>query len=236
MIFPAWLRSLLNPGPDKQYLELLEYLRAHQTPILRVNDICRLKPRRFCMIIHRVDRLNNRILGLATTEHRQGFKITYFVRSTDHQIDKPKLLKLKHYEHEVGYYYENISYVSKAYKCSNFHELITKAHLNFENNITKLREAIPVFFIMARNSTPEIDNHDLWKHFTLREVDVRADIELDSRFHDLILIKRVKTRLVQFYIDNTGTVIGSGNRFRSFGELMTAFKDHEIPDRLILDC
>ena len=151
---------------------------------------------------HDVDRKPKNALKMAHLEAEMGIKASYYFRIP--KTFQPEIIKqIAELGHEIGYHYENLSFLSKR---KDFRKLKTpqnpklkneffKAALkDFEEKLNKLRELYPVKTICMHGSPlSKWDNRDLWKKYDYRDFGIIAEPYFDIDFNEV------------FYITDTGS-------------------------------
>jgi len=223
-----------SPIP-KGYDDFLQSIKNKGIVPSRVCDVARLKQQSFCMIIHKVLSANDKFLPMARLEHSMGIKATYLMRGDEYLPDRTIRKALKNINHEIAYHYENISYIKRKYKPNRDSDLRERAWWNFRKNMNEFREVSPVFFIMAYNPDPDIDNGSLICDYHRRDQRIRADIGKDMRYLNAVWIDCSKHEIQADYLDEQGKRSPLEKSFTNLSELIEHFNTHEYPDRVIFE-
>ena len=155
--------------------------------ILRFDEYFNLnpKPDYYAIIRHDVDRMPNHALKMAKFESEKGIKSTYYFRAKFHTY-KPDIIKeIYSLGHEIGYHYESLSDMNGE---------MSKALEDFEGNLNKFREIVPVRTIsMHGRPFSKIDNRDLWKDLKnhqrlVDEFGILGEVYIDIDYDDIAYI------------------------------------------------
>jgi len=115
----------------------------------------KLKPDRFCIIRHDVDRMPRRAMRMAELENRLGVHATYFFRIKRNTFRPDIIRSISELGHEIGYHYESLSDAK-----GNF----DLALADFAQNLEKIRRIAPVqTVVMHGRPLSKYDNLDLWR-------------------------------------------------------------------------
>ncbi len=171
----------------KSYKSYIEQIIKNYPTTLRFDEYFLKKeiPQSFVIIRHDVDRMPKRALNMAKIEKSLGVSATYYFRLKKHTFNTDIILKIFEMGHEIGYHYEDLSDASG--------DMVT-ALKNFENNLNKLREIVPVKTIsMHGRPLKKQDNRDMWKSekndkFLKNKLDILGEVYLDIDYTDIAYI------------------------------------------------
>lgn len=139
------------------YEEYLKELKHSFSLILKFDEFLKKEtiPQSFCIIRHDVDRRPGNALLMAQIEKSMGIKSTYYFRVKPHVFKPDIIRRISDMGHEVGYHYECLSDSKGDIKA---------ALENFETNLIKLKEIVPVHTISMHGSPmSRFDNRDIWR-------------------------------------------------------------------------
>lgn len=144
-----------------------------------------VKPEKFCLIRHDVDRKPNAALAMAKLEQEMGIVSTFYFRAKS-QTFKPKILiEIAAMGHEIGYHYESLSDTNGDIK---------KAIEDFAINLVAFRKIVPISTCsMHGRPLKPYDNRDIWKikenkHFLKNELGIIGEVYLDIDYTDIAYI------------------------------------------------
>ena len=198
-------RKLLNSLKKQNYSfhTLQDFIKSFTSSPTHLVTLSPCHPINSPLIIlrHDVDRKPQNALKMAELEAEMSIKASYYFRIP--KTFKPEIIKqIANLGHEIGYHYENLSFLSKR---KDFRKLKTpqnpklkneffKAALkDFEEKLNKLRELYPVKTICMHGSPlSKWDNRDLWKKYDYRDFGIIAEPYFDIDFNEV------------FYITDTG--------------------------------
>jgi hypothetical protein len=139
------------------YRDYLQAIKSSYQNILRLDEFFHAKPKpeTFCLIRHDVDRKPKKALKMAELEKEMGIRVTYYFRAKSH-VFKPEIIKkISSLGHEIGYHYESLSDTNGD---------ISLALKDFENNLKRFREIVPIKTIsMHGRPFKPFDNLDMWR-------------------------------------------------------------------------
>lgn len=166
------------------YERYLRAIKSSYSNILRFDEFFRTnpKPESFCLIRHDVDRRPKKALQMARLEKTLQVHSTYYFRTKRH-VFKPEIIRqISSLGHEIGYHYETLS---------DTHGDLDAALRDFECNLKKLREIVPVKTVSMHGSPlSTIDNRDMWRdrnshRLLVEEYSILGEIYLDIDYSDI---------------------------------------------------
>jgi len=169
------------------YRKYLDAIRISYPNIMLFTEYlnAKIKPTTFCMIRHDVDRMPKRALKMALIEKDMGIKATYYFRTKKHTFKPDIIRKVFRAGHEIGYHYENLS---------DNKGNISLALKNFENNLSLLRNIVPVRTIAMHGSPfSKQDNRDMWRkshahQYLLDQCNILGEVYLDINYEQIAYI------------------------------------------------
>lgn len=171
----------------KAYQAYLESIAGNGIPFVRYRDFMPLsmKPERFCLIRHDVDRLPQSALRMARLEADMGVVSTYYFRTKPHTFQPDIIRAIADMGHEVGYHYESLSDTQGN---------ISAAIVDFRQNLVRLREVAEVSTCsMHGRPLRPFDNRDIWRdpdnHAMLKEeLGLMGEVYLDIDYTDIAYV------------------------------------------------
>lgn len=211
-IYKKLLDSLLSK--KYQFVTVEEYFTqqfAPSSPRLHASSL----PRRIVIMRHDVDRKPANSLRMAHLEAALGVKATYYFRTIAQTLQPQIIKEIAELGHEIGYHYENLATANSRMKnveCNppssqtpglrrtrmkNVKEhqgrLYDIALEDFEENLAKLREIVPIKNICMHGSPlSKLDSRDLWKHYNYKDYGIISEPYFDIDYQNV------------FYITDTG--------------------------------
>lgn len=181
---------------------------------------------RVIILRHDVDLLPHNSLAFAEIQNKQGVKGSYYFRAVPESWDDTIIKKIYELGHEVGYHYECLTSINGD---------LEKGIKDFETNLEKLRELVPVSTICMHGSPmSKYDSKDLWKTYNYRDFGIIGEPYFDVDF------KKV------FYLTDTGRKwdghkvsvrdrVDSGFdlRFHRTDEIIAAAKSNQLPNQIM---
>lgn len=169
------------------YRTYLEAIRREGISFWRIDDYmaAAVKPERFCMIRHDVDRRPRHALLMARTEHEMGIVATYYFRMKPESYNEAIIREIHSLGHEVGYHYESLSDADGD---------MQKAIADFEKNLATLRGLVPVKTVsMHGRPFKPYDNRDIWRvkenhHLLVSKYNILGEVYLDIDYSDIAYI------------------------------------------------
>jgi len=186
---------------------------------------------------HDVDQRPHNDLKMATLEAEAGIVSTYYFRATS-SVFKPEIVqRISDLGHEIGYHYENLSYVSKLHKGISREQLFELAIEDFEKNLEKFRRLVPIKTIcMHGNPWSKYDNRELWTVYDYRNYGIIGEPYFDVDYNEVL------------YLTDTGRAWNTsrGNvrdkvqtefnfNFKSTFDIIRALENDELPDKIMLN-
>ena len=172
---------------QKAYIEYLKALKNTGTVFLRFDAFfgLQIKPEKFCLIRHDVDRMPQRALQMARIENELGIVSTYYFRKKPHTFKPDIIREIASLGHEIGYHYENLSDTNGNYE---------KALVDFKKNLAEFRKIIEVT-TCAMHGQPlkPYDNRDLWRNdinmkMLQTELGLLGEVYLNIDYSDIAYI------------------------------------------------
>ena len=174
--------------------------------VLQNKDFCFQTFERFIMspekkaliMRHDVDRLPGNALKIAELEESLGVRGSYYFRVGKQSFNKEIIERIASMGHEIGYHYENLSAVARRkgfrkfkiqnskFKIEDMHELVI---LDFEKNLKKFREIVPVKTICMHGSpTSKYDSRDIWGTYDYRDFGIIGEPYFDIDFSKVLYL------------------------------------------------
>jgi hypothetical protein len=216
------------------YKEYLRVIKSSYENILTFSEYfcAEPKPENFCLIRHDVDRKPGNALRMAEIESRVGIKSTYYFRVKSHTFKPNFIIKIAGLRHEIGYHYESFS-------DANGDMLL--ALKDFENNLKKLREIVPVRTIsMHGRPLKPYDNRDMWRsndnhNRLIKEYGILGEVYLDIDYSSILYITDTGRNLTSSRANIRDKVTSEVNiDFKNNSELLTYLSSSPYPRMILL--
>lgn len=169
------------------YRRYLQAMQAAGISFWRIDDYmaAAVKPEKFCMIRHDVDRRPQHALVMARVEQEMGIVATYYFRMKPESFNTDIIKEIYRMGHEVGYHYESLSDADGD---------MAAAIADFEKNLGIMRTLGPVKTIsMHGRPFKPYDNRDIWRikenHDLLAsKYNILGEVYLDIDYSDIAYI------------------------------------------------
>lgn len=139
---------------------------------------------------HDVDRLPLNSLDFARIEAEKGIKGTYYFRTVHESFD-PKIIKeIYLMGHEIGYHYEDLGVIAQCHKrVSEEKELVILGIERFKENLSKLREIVPVNTICMHGSPmSKWDSRLLWNYYDYHDFNLISEPYFDINLNEVLYL------------------------------------------------
>ncbi len=219
------------------YKKLLQELLTNGYSFQTLQDFVQQPEYKTFILRHDVDRKPENALVIAKIEKETGIKASYYFRTIP-QTFKPQIIKeIAEMGHEIGYHYENLSYISKKYEVKDKKKLYEMAIEDFINNLKESRKLVPIKTICMHGSPlSKYDNRDLWKKYDYRDFGIIGEPYFDIDFNEVL------------YLTDTGRAWNTSGcnvrdkvqskynyNFKSTFDIIEALEKNELPDKTMLN-
>lgn len=169
----------------KTYKHLLETLQKSGYRSITFTEYMEgIRPERFVILRHDVDKLPFNSLRIARIEKEAGMISSYYFRAVPESWDEDVIKEIASLGHEVGYHYESLA------SCEGD---IAAAYQDFEKNLIKLRQLVPVRTICMHGSPmSQYDSRLLWENSNYHNLGILGEPYFDVDYSDV------------FYLTDTG--------------------------------
>jgi len=186
---------------------------------------------------HDVDHRPLNALKMAEMEADAEIAATYYFRSIP-PVFKPDIIqRISDLGHEIGYHYENLSYVGRRHRGISRKRLFELAIEDFERNLEKFRKLVPIKTICMHGSPwSKYDNRELWDVYDYRDYGIIGEPYFDVDFNEVL------------YLTDTGRAwnTSGGNvrdkvqskyhyNFKSTFDIIQALENDELPDKIMIN-
>lgn len=132
---------------------------------------------------HDVDKRPAHSLKFAQIQHQLSIKGTYYFRCLPMSFDAKIIKEIADMGHEIGYHYENLSFIAQQKNIKNKDQLYSLAWDDFRTQLDRFRKLYPVKTICMHGAPlSKYDNKSLWEKFDYRSEGIIAEPYLDIDF------------------------------------------------------
>jgi len=176
-------------------------------------------------------------LIISIIKYNYGFYTLYYFRSIP-PVFKPDIIqRISDLGHEIGYHYENLSYVGRRHSGRSREQLFELAIEDFERNLEKFRKLVSIKTICMHGSPwSKYDNRELWDVYDYRDYGIIGEPYFDVDFNEVL------------YLTDTGRAwnTSGGNvrdkvqskyhyDFKSTFDIIRALENDELPDKIMFN-
>jgi hypothetical protein len=167
-------------------------------------------------------------LDFAKILNSKKLKGTFYFRSKPYSWKIKIVKEIYNLGHEIGYHYENLS---------DFKGDFSKAISDFENNLKKLRQIVPISTICMHGSPlSKHDNRDLWKEFNYKDFELIAEPYFDVDFNSVLYLTDTGRNWNTSKGNIRDTVKTKNNiNFNSTDEIISAFNHDILPNQIMIN-
>jgi len=190
-------------------------------------------PQRFVILRHDVDLKPSNSRAVALDEKNLGSKAVYYFRAVPESWDEKIIREIAAMGHEIGYHYESLT------TCKGD---IQKAYNDFNMNLKRLRELVPVSTICMHGSPRSpYDSKDIWKTYNYEELDILGEPYLTTDFSKMLYLTDTGRRWDGYKVSVRDKIEGYqeqwdkvGWSFHSTDDIIRALKEDRLPDQLMI--
>ena len=193
---------------------------------------------------HDVDRKPLNSLSTAIIENKYEIKASYYFRILNNRNNEIALRKIAELGHEIGYHYENLSFISNRYK-----KLIPKNHYDsknyildlaikdFEEKLCHLRKYYPIKTIaMHGKPTSRYDGRNMWKKFKYQNFGIICEPYIDFDYNDILYLTDTGRSWNNSKINRWDKVESKYDfTFNHTNEIIKLIEQNKLPDRIIIN-
>jgi hypothetical protein len=221
----------------KSYSEFISALAAKYNRVCSVIEFINNPKKQNIVLRHDVDRRPQNAQVMAELEAEAKILATYYFRSIP-SVFKPGIIqRISDLGHEIGYHYENLSYVGKKYKTKDKKKLMKPAIEDFEKNLEQFRKIVPIKTICMHGSPlSKYENRDLWNVYDYRDYGIIGEPYFDINFNEVLYL----TDTGRAWNTSGGNVrdrvqSGFNYNFKSTHDIIRALENDELPDKIMLN-
>jgi hypothetical protein len=221
----------------KSYSELISVLAKKYNRVSSVIEFIDNPKKQSIALRHDVDNRPQNAMQLAELEAEEKITATYYFRSTPPVFRKDIIRQISDLGHEIGYHYENLSYVGGKHKDISRERLFELAIKDFEKNLEQFREIVPIKTICMHGSPlSKYDNKELWKVYDYRDYGIIGEPYFDIDFNEVLYL----TDTGRAWNTSRGNVrdrvqSGFNYNFKSTHDIIRALENDELPDKIMLN-
>jgi hypothetical protein len=209
----------------KLYLTIREqnYKMITFSEYLQKNVNCRV-----VILRHDVDKMVKNALKIALLEHRLGIKSSFYFRYKRRMFNIKIIKEISNLGHEIGYHYEVLSKTKGNMRKGI--ELFKKELIEFKK-ITDINT-----ICMHGSPLSKWDSRKLWEGFDYHDLGILGDPYFDINFNQVAYFTDTGRRWNGEKVNIRDKVIsGMKHRFRTTDELIGAFRDNKLPDKVMIN-
>lgn len=218
----------------EKYCQLVSQLKNSGYEFITYQQYCEGKtPERFVILRHDVDLKPHNSLEVAKDEKGLGAKATYYFRAVPESWDDAIIKKIAAMGHEVGYHYESLT------TCNGD---IGKAFIDFNGNLVRLKELVPVTTICMHGSPRSpYDSKDIWKHYDYKTLGIIGEPYLTTDFSKMLYLTDTGRRWDGYKVSVRDKIEGFQEGwtakewvFHSTDDIIKALKDNRLPNQVMI--
>jgi hypothetical protein len=214
----------------KIYTLLIETLISEAYDFITFEEYCdrNIRPGKFVILRHDVDRLPWNALEMARIENKKNIKASYYFRIVKEAYNEDLIRQIVSLGHEAGYHYEDID-------LSNGN--IDRAYESYLKNLTHFQKFYPVRTICMHGSPlSKYDNRNVWQKYKYKENGIIGEPYFDIDYNLL------------FYITDTGRQWNNANisvrdkvnsihtiKINNTPHLIKLIKQKQLPAQLMIN-
>ena len=191
------------------------------------------RPERFVILRHDVDLRPDYSLATAKIEQDAGVKASYYFRAVPESWNEGIIRDISAIGHEVGYHYESLA------TCTGD---MAAALRDFEKNLTRLREVVPVDTICMHGSPRSpYDSRDLWKETSYHDLGILGEPYFDVDFSDVFYLTDTGRRWDGFRVSLRDRIpkyqdrwCDQGLVYHSTDDILRALENDSLPLRVMI--
>jgi hypothetical protein len=221
----------------KSYYEFISSLAAKYYKVCSFSEFIDNPKKQSIALRHDVDRRPQNAMKIGELEAEAKITATYYFRSIP-SVFKPEIIRrISDLGHEIGYHYENLSYIGGMHKDVSRERLFKMAIEDFDKNLEQFRKIAPIKTICMHGSPlSKYDNRELWKVYDYRDYGIVGEPYFDIDFNEVL------------YLTDTGRAwnTSGGNvrdkvqsefnyNFKSTHDIIRALENDELPDKIMLN-
>ena len=210
----------------EKYIVLIRVLTKQNYSFQTFEEFLKDPLEKSIILRHDVDLLPLNSLQFAKIQNNLGIRGTYYFRAVPESWDEKVIIQISQLGHEIGYHYENLT-TSQG----NFEKAIS----DFENNLKRLREIVPVSTICMHGSPmSKYDSRDLWKKYNYRDYDIIGEPYFDMDFNKVFYLTDTGRRWDGQQVsvrDKVSTVFKK--KLHSTGQIISSVESHDLPHQIM---
>lgn len=217
----------------QQYRALLSVMKRQGFRFLPVKEFLGSDLSKVITLRHDVDRLPQNSLRFARIQHEQGIRGTYYFRAVPESWDVSVIREIAALNHEIGYHYENLT---------TCHGDVIKGIADFEENLNKLRQLVPVSTICMHGSPRSpYDSKDLWKAVDYRTYGIVGEPYFDTDFNKMFYLTDTGRMWDGYSVSVRDKIVGHQERWNAEGvtfhttqDIIRAAEEGRLPDKIMM--
>jgi hypothetical protein len=177
---------------------------------------------------HDVDRLVKNALKIAILEHEMDIQSSYYFRCKKGTFNTRIIKEISGLGHEIGYHYEVLAKTRGD---------LEKGFDLFKKELEQFREIAPIKTICMHGSPlSRWDSRKLWEKFDYRELGITGEPYIDIDYDSVAYFTDTGRRWNGENVSIRDKVVPRmKHSFSTTDELITAFRDDKIPDKVMIN-
>lgn len=227
-----------------QYKKLIQIFKSSDYKFKTVENFFSKPESKVIIFRHDVDRKPLNSLNTAIIENKLGIKASYYFRILKNSNNEITLRKIAKLGHEIGYHYENLSFISNKYWKSilkNHNDsknyLLDLAIKDFEKKLNHLRKYYPIKTIaMHGNPTSKCDSRNMWKKFKYQDFGIICEPYIDFDYNEILYITDTGRSWNNNKINRWDKVESKFDySFNHTNEIIKMIEQNKLPNRIIMN-
>ncbi|MBN1272586.1 MAG: hypothetical protein JXB26_09990 [Candidatus Aminicenantes bacterium] len=221
----------------KKYRELIQILLSKRYEFQTLQDFIYNPKVKTVVLRHDIDSRPKNALETSKIEKQAGIKTSYYFRAVE-KLFNPRTIKyIYHSGHEIGYHYENLSYISRKYMVKEEKKLYELAIQDFKKNLDKFRRLATIKTISMHGSPlSKYDNRDLWNKYNYRDYGIIGEPYFDINFDEVLYLSDTGRTWTTYGGNIRDRVQSKYNyRFKSTFDIIHALEKNDLPDQIMIN-
>lgn len=218
-----------------KYCEMLESLVNQQYRFQTMQQFIE-SPLKNCIILrHDVDKKPSHSLKFAQIQQKYSIQGTYYFRSLPISFDPLIIQEIASMGHEIGYHYENLSFISQNKKVKDKEQLYALAWEDFKSQLERLRQFYPVKTICMHGAPLSIyDNKNLWEKYDYKTEGIIAEPYLDIDFLQVSYYTDTGRRWDGDRFSVRDLINGIRPKAKNTNDLIKLLQSHQLKNNVLL--
>jgi len=211
------------------YYDLLHAFGSSGYRIINFLDYVEsIRPNKFVILRHDVDRNPKNALRMAKMERHLGIRASYYFRVIGISHHDAIVREIASMGHEIGYHYEDLTAANGRVQC---------AIESFEKELSLFRELYPVKTICMHGSPlSRWDNRELWEYCDYRDFGIVGEPYFDIDFHEVLYLSDTGRRWDGKAVSIRDKVAsGITHNLKSSADILRSLNHNQLPDKIMMN-